>query len=89
MDELLLESCSGSEVSRCIHIGLLCVQDDPADRPTMSSVVVMLTIDLITLPEPTNPAFFVRRAVVESNQAPYESHKCSPNEVTISDLEPR
>ncbi|XP_065001579.1 receptor-like serine/threonine-protein kinase SD1-6 [Musa acuminata AAA Group] len=30
-----------TEVMKCIKVGLLCVQDRPEDRPTMSSVVVM------------------------------------------------
>ncbi|MQL84469.1 hypothetical protein Taro_016954 [Colocasia esculenta] len=33
----------GDEVRRCIHIGLLCVQEAPEDRPTMTSVVLMLS----------------------------------------------
>ena len=44
---------------RCIHIGLLCVQENLADRPTMSSVVSMLKSDSLTLPIPLEPAFFV------------------------------
>ncbi|KAL6640830.1 hypothetical protein ACP70R_021957 [Stipagrostis hirtigluma subsp. patula] len=31
-----------SEVMKCIHLGLLCVQEDPADRPAMLDVLVML-----------------------------------------------
>lgn len=33
----------GSELERCVQIGLLCVQESPDDRPAMSAVVVMLT----------------------------------------------
>ncbi|RWR88294.1 cysteine-rich receptor-like protein kinase 10 [Cinnamomum micranthum f. kanehirae] len=63
MDELIPETCWATEVLRRIHITLLCVQQDPADRPPVSSVVVMLTSDSMTLPEPTNiSGFFIRRA---------------------------
>uniref|UniRef100_A0A0E0DIU3 Receptor-like serine/threonine-protein kinase n=1 Tax=Oryza meridionalis TaxID=40149 RepID=A0A0E0DIU3_9ORYZ len=31
------------DLERCIHIGLLCVQDMADDRPTMSEIVAMLT----------------------------------------------
>ena len=31
-----------SEVMKCIHLGLVCVQENPADRPTMLDVLVML-----------------------------------------------
>ena len=55
-----LRSGSGSmnEMLRCIHIGLLCVQEDPADRPTMASVVLMLSSFSITLNLPSEPAFY-------------------------------
>ncbi|TKY59365.1 G-type lectin S-receptor serine/threonine-protein kinase [Spatholobus suberectus] len=42
VDQSLGESCSDHEVQRCIQIGLLCVQDYAADRPSMSAVVFML-----------------------------------------------
>lgn len=32
-----------TEVNRCIEVGLLCTQTDPADRPTMADVVDMLS----------------------------------------------
>lgn len=31
------------ELERCMQIGLLCVQQSPADRPSMAEVVAMLT----------------------------------------------
>ncbi|KAL7243937.1 hypothetical protein ACSBR1_016204 [Camellia fascicularis] len=43
MDKVMADSRSESEVMRCICIGLLCVQDHVADRPTMSAVVLMLS----------------------------------------------
>ncbi|MCD7459417.1 hypothetical protein HAX54_040874 [Datura stramonium] len=42
LDEHLSDSCSTSEVVRSICIGLLCVQQCLEDRPSMSSVVMML-----------------------------------------------
>ncbi|KAI3721394.1 hypothetical protein L2E82_32404 [Cichorium intybus] len=53
----LSDTCIILEVLRSIHIGLLCVQNLPEDRPTMSSVVLMLGNDG-TLPQPKPPAFF-------------------------------
>ncbi|XBJ00650.1 hypothetical protein VPH35_020504 [Triticum aestivum] len=52
---------SKSEVLRCIHIGLLCIQEDPDDRPNISSVVLMLTRDRVKLQPPRQPAFFFAR----------------------------
>ncbi|THG20546.1 hypothetical protein TEA_010210 [Camellia sinensis var. sinensis] len=59
VDEVVIDSCSWSEAMRCIHIGLLCVQDRAADRPTMSVVVLMLSNE-IDLPHPKQPTFNVQ-----------------------------
>ncbi|KAM0054393.1 putative protein kinase RLK-Pelle-DLSV family [Helianthus debilis subsp. tardiflorus] len=47
------------DMIRCIHIGLLCVQEEASDRPTMASVVLMLASSSITLAVPSEPAFFM------------------------------
>uniref|UniRef100_A0A0D9WZV5 Protein kinase domain-containing protein n=1 Tax=Leersia perrieri TaxID=77586 RepID=A0A0D9WZV5_9ORYZ len=61
VDPLMGGGFSWSDVMRCIHIGLLCVQGDPAERPVMSSVVMMLGSDTVSLRAPTKPAFYARR----------------------------
>ncbi|KAJ9566211.1 hypothetical protein OSB04_002177 [Centaurea solstitialis] len=48
------------DMIRCIHIGLLCVQEDAFERPTMASVVLMLSSLSITLALPSEPAFFLQ-----------------------------
>uniref|UniRef100_I1QED6 Protein kinase domain-containing protein n=1 Tax=Oryza glaberrima TaxID=4538 RepID=I1QED6_ORYGL len=53
-----LDGYSDSKVLRCIHIGLLCVQESPVDRPSISSVILMLTRRRIKLQQPRQPAFF-------------------------------
>ncbi|KAL4310384.1 hypothetical protein GQ457_01G051960 [Hibiscus cannabinus] len=47
-----------TELMRCIHIGLLCVQENVAQRPNMGSVEPMLTSYSVTLPLPSEPTFF-------------------------------
>ncbi|KAK7390995.1 hypothetical protein VNO78_19266 [Psophocarpus tetragonolobus] len=54
-----LNYSSQNEIMRCIHIGLLCVQDNVAARPTMASVVLVLNSHSLTLPLPSEPAFYV------------------------------
>ncbi|KAJ6706916.1 PROTEIN putative ISOFORM 1-RELATED [Salix viminalis] len=66
MDGSLGDSFSRNEVSRCIHIGLLCVQEDPNDRPTLATIVLMLTSFSMTLPLPREPAYFVQSVTVLS-----------------------
>lgn len=51
---------------RCIHIGLLCVQENAADRPTMASVVLMLSSSSLSLAAPSEPAFFMHSNIDES-----------------------
>ncbi|KAI4312065.1 hypothetical protein MLD38_036920 [Melastoma candidum] len=52
-----LTSSYSVDIMRCIHIGLLCVQENVASRPTMASVIVMLNSHSATLSVPTQPAF--------------------------------
>ncbi|KAH0703176.1 hypothetical protein KY285_017454 [Solanum tuberosum] len=89
MDPCLSQSCVTTEITECIHIGLLCVQQDPADRPTMSSVVFMLENDTKTLPQPSQPAFSIGRLAVRSAEPQSNDQLCSVNEVTLSILSPR
>ncbi|CAL5410912.1 unnamed protein product [Camellia sinensis] len=84
LDPLLAGSCPMAEVVTCIHIGLLCVQEDLKDRPNMSSVVVLLGSESATLPEPNQPAFSVGRvAHIEPSLSTDPSVK---NQVTVSGI---
>nr|XP_027095571.1 G-type lectin S-receptor-like serine/threonine-protein kinase At4g27290 [Coffea arabica] len=60
IDNHLSVSCHLYEVIRSIHVGLLCVQQSPDDRPSMSSVVFMLAGDG-SLPFPKEPGYFTER----------------------------
>ncbi|OMO95402.1 hypothetical protein COLO4_15910 [Corchorus olitorius] len=65
-----LRSSSNSETMRYIHIGLLCVQEQAVNRPTMDSVLLMLnSSNLMTLPVPTKPAFLMYNGSMESGQS--------------------
>ncbi|KAK0600580.1 hypothetical protein LWI29_016285 [Acer saccharum] len=80
IDQQLDYSSSSSEILRCIHVGLLCVQQGPEDRPNMSTVVLMLGGEG-SLPQPRQPGFFTERNLTEP--------EITINEITISLLEPR
>ncbi|KAJ6885613.1 hypothetical protein NC651_026292 [Populus alba x Populus x berolinensis] len=56
-DPLLMGRSPEIEIVTFMHIGLLCVQEDPANRPTMSFVVLALGSEPIALPLPKKPAF--------------------------------
>uniref|UniRef100_A0A803NZ15 non-specific serine/threonine protein kinase n=1 Tax=Cannabis sativa TaxID=3483 RepID=A0A803NZ15_CANSA len=69
VDPLVIESSTKQEILKCIRIGLLCVQEDPEDRPTMSSVVASLQQESepVPLSEPKQPfAFAVSNAVLNN-----------------------
>ncbi|KAL5759863.1 hypothetical protein ACOSP7_018372 [Xanthoceras sorbifolium] len=51
------------EVFRVLHIGLLCTQEIPSLRPTMSKVLQMLIKKEEQLPAPTNPPFIDERTM--------------------------
>ncbi|KAM2250489.1 hypothetical protein ACFXTI_004993 [Malus domestica] len=96
LDPCLRDSYSRTEVIRCIHISLLCVQEDPADRPTMQSVILMLNSYSLTLPLPQQPVFFHQsRAVGNMSEATMDSaqsiSKSSPSvyEKSITEVYPR
>ncbi|KAH0691699.1 hypothetical protein KY289_019057 [Solanum tuberosum] len=78
MDPCLSQSCVTTEITKCIHLGLLCVQQDPADRPTMSCVAFMLENDTQTLPRPSQPAFSIGGSTAEPRS---NDQLCSVNEV--------
>ncbi|KAK1683516.1 hypothetical protein QYE76_044364 [Lolium multiflorum] len=44
-----------AQIIRCIHVALLCIQDCPAHRPTMSDVLLMLRSESLCLPAPSVP----------------------------------
>ncbi|KAH1035668.1 hypothetical protein GYH30_055590, partial [Glycine max] len=61
LDSNIKERYSQMEVLRCIHIGLLCVQEILNDRPTMTMVISYLNNHSLELPSPQQPAFFLHR----------------------------
>ncbi|GKV19196.1 hypothetical protein SLEP1_g29486 [Rubroshorea leprosula] len=76
------------EVLRCIQIGLLCVQECAADRPSMSAVVFMLGNAEAILPSPNQPAFVVKKK--PNGEDMWNSEKtASANDVTITMIQGR
>ncbi|TKY66685.1 Cysteine-rich receptor protein kinase 19 [Spatholobus suberectus] len=77
-----------SEVLRCMHVSLLCVQQHPDDRPTMHSVILMLGSEM-ELVEPKEPGFISKYILTEVNLQINQKDKSSTNEMTISLVNPR
>ncbi|KAL0873514.1 hypothetical protein Bca101_023219 [Brassica carinata] len=97
IDPAMGENFDKDEVTRCIHIGLLCVQEDPADRPSMSTVFQMLTNTSVTLHVPQPPGFFFnvksgRNPLAErlhSGPSTTMSFTCSIDDASITNVNPR
>ncbi|KAM4092600.1 hypothetical protein ACB094_06G052500 [Castanea mollissima] len=83
IDKLENESCNPNEVLRSIHVGLLCVQQCPEYRPTMSTVVLMLSSET-ALPEPKEPGFHTGRYLSEMDSSPVKQEGSSTNGLTIT-----
>ncbi|KAK3424091.1 hypothetical protein EUGRSUZ_F00872 [Eucalyptus grandis] len=77
------------QVKRCIHVGLLCVQKFPNDRPAMSSVVAMLGNESASLPPPKHPGFFMERSSMDLSTTQMHEELHSVNVVTVTMLDGR
>ena len=55
------DSDVGSELERCIQIGLLCFQESPDDRPAMADFVAVLTTTTSQIARPNRPGIYNHR----------------------------
>ncbi|GLT83177.1 hypothetical protein SLE2022_014820 [Rubroshorea leprosula] len=93
IDPTLRNDSRTNQMLICIHIGLLCIQENVAYRPTMSSVVHVLNDNSTTLPVPSQPAFLLPSTLVSDTSTPQrsrtESLPSTKNDVSITELSPR
>ena len=97
LDPILRDSFSRNEVKRSIHIGLQCIQENPAQRPNLATIVLMLNSYSVTLSSPQRPAFFLHSRTetnmptkeLASDQSKSKEMSCSVNEASITEAYPR
>ena len=82
MDDPLADSYSSSEAIRCIHVGLLCVQDFAVDRPSMPKVIFVLSKETNRF-QPKQPIFTLQKHPEPDFQS-QDDDKYSVNEATTS-----
>ncbi|RLM69665.1 proline-rich receptor-like protein kinase PERK2 isoform X2 [Panicum miliaceum] len=70
-DPSLFEESQLTEINRCLEIGLLCTQFEPAERPTMAEVLEMLN-GKIQLATPKQPEYTKERITTSKGTS---SHK--------------
>ncbi|KAL9236658.1 hypothetical protein vseg_011299 [Gypsophila vaccaria] len=86
LDAAVGNDFSKDEVERCIHVGLLCIQEDPAKRPDTASVLFMLHTRPVTLPLPDQPPPFPYRP--EKQAVSHGSYNVQAD-ITLTELAPR
>ncbi|CAI8583414.1 unnamed protein product [Vicia faba] len=91
-----LNNISQNEIMRYLHIGLLCLQEDVEDRPTMASVALMLNSHSLTLSIPSKPAYFygsetrsLQNMQTRDENPNIATSRESINEASITDPYPR
>ncbi|KAL9236648.1 hypothetical protein vseg_011290 [Gypsophila vaccaria] len=93
VDATIRKSCSINEVKKCMHLGLLCVQECVDDRPSMSHAVLMLDGQSVSIPTPAQPAYFTKSvggSTFGSNHEMSESSVAwTMNDASISEIQPR
>ncbi|KAJ4828227.1 hypothetical protein Tsubulata_613111 [Turnera subulata] len=88
VDSSLGEAYPAREVLKCIQVGLLCVQENPTDRPTMSAIVFMLGNET-ALSSPNKPAFILKTRQTSTSSSSTSKIASSINDVSITRIEPR
>jgi hypothetical protein len=88
VDSSLVNSCLLNEALRCIHTGLLCVQDNPNSRPLMSTVVFMLENETTLLSTPKQP-LYISQLYLEDQGAGENTNSSMMNSISVSVLEGR
>ncbi|XP_031280021.1 G-type lectin S-receptor-like serine/threonine-protein kinase At4g03230 isoform X2 [Pistacia vera] len=88
IDPVLEDASSEHLLLRYVNIGLLCVQEDAEDRPSMSDVVSMLQNETVPLPCSNQPAFS-HLSKANSRSPPGRPENYSVNDVTVTSLEAR
>ncbi|KAK9681755.1 hypothetical protein RND81_10G025900 [Saponaria officinalis] len=90
IDPTVLKPCFEAQILKCIQAGLLCVQESPVDRPSVSTLISMLDIDDIeNLPFPKQSGF-ARSEASGSDGTPRDGReRCSENWVSLTALNGR
>lgn len=84
LDQTLSKTCNTDQFVKCVNVGLLCVQEDPSDRPTVSNILFMLRSETPTLPDPKQPAFVFRRCPSSRASSSSKPDTVSNNGLTVT-----
>ena len=78
-----------AELMRYAQVALLCAQEDPTDRPTMSDVVALLNFESISLlPDPKQPSDLIKGGAASDKLLTYASQSSRTIDITITSSAP-
>ncbi|XP_024182841.1 cysteine-rich receptor-like protein kinase 7 isoform X1 [Rosa chinensis] len=89
IDPTLDDSTSSCKLLRCMVVALLCVQENPVDRPSMLEVCSMLKSEIAAIISPKKPAFSVKKDEDEDHIYKFREEINSVNDATMSEIVPR
>ncbi|MED6146450.1 hypothetical protein PIB30_034564 [Stylosanthes scabra] len=84
-DPFLNDKDSTCKILRCIQIGLLCVQEDANDRPSVLEISAMLRSETI-LATPKKPAFSTEKDLQVPDEFVMKQEYYSVNQATMSQI---
>ncbi|KAJ4837739.1 hypothetical protein Tsubulata_015330 [Turnera subulata] len=85
VDPVIFYPCFQEEIHRCIHVGLLCVQEYAEDRPAVPIIISMLNSEIMELPAPKQVAFVERKYQTDADYFHQSKQRYSLNDVTLTD----
>ncbi|XP_038897080.1 G-type lectin S-receptor-like serine/threonine-protein kinase At4g27290 [Benincasa hispida] len=91
IDPSIGDSYTLSEVLRCIHASLLCLQQQPEDRPIMSDVILMLNSEsAFKLMQPKQPIYYIEMdSLNKEDSLSSKNEPSTTNELTVTLVEAR
>ncbi|KAK2967426.1 hypothetical protein RJ640_022358 [Escallonia rubra] len=86
---IIFDRFSQMEVLRYIQVGLLCVQDLARDRPTISTVLSMLSSEIVDLPTPKQPVLAEKETCPHTVLPQQSQQTCSIKDYSLTTVEGR
>ncbi|KAK2967421.1 hypothetical protein RJ640_022353 [Escallonia rubra] len=86
---IIFDRFSQMEVLRYIQVGLLCVQDLARDRPTISTVLSMLSSEIVDLPTPKQPVLAEKETCPHTVHSQHSQQTCSIKDYSLTTVEGR
>uniref|UniRef100_A0A0E0ADK7 Protein kinase domain-containing protein n=1 Tax=Oryza glumipatula TaxID=40148 RepID=A0A0E0ADK7_9ORYZ len=88
VDPALCDGYESTVIMRCTQVALLCAQEDPADRPTMTDVTAMLNSESIMLSDPKEPTELTHGGASPDRSSTYIGHSSKAIDITITSSAP-